>query len=363
MTTNAAVRAEERPHVLAIDDNEDNLALLEAVLDTCVLGLAGSGPEGLELARSSHPDLILLDLQMPGMDGFSVLEALRADERTARIPVVLLTAAYRDAESIARGLDLGAAEYLTKPIQAEELRVRVAAVLRATQSERELARLRRDFSSMLLHDLRTPLESVRLAVSLLGAAGPEERRKELVSMAQGGLIEVTDLVEGLIEGYRLDEGELVLDRREVDLGRMTADTAERFALIAKQRQMVIVPEVAPDLKVFADERILRRVLNNLAGNALKYASPGEIRIRAVAEDGRVKIEVVDQGPGMDPEIRERAFDRFFHQGRRRDKHQGGFGLGLAFCKQAIEGHGGEIGIDSLPGRGTRVWLRLPTRAT
>ncbi|MBM3270012.1 MAG: hybrid sensor histidine kinase/response regulator [Candidatus Sericytochromatia bacterium] len=356
------IMRDQRPRVLAIDDNEDNLALLEGVLDSCDLTLAGSGPAGLEIARSSHPDLILLDIQMPGMDGFSVLQALRADDRTARIPVVLLTAAYRDAESIARGLELGAAEYLTKPIQAEELRVRVGAVLRSTASERELARLRRDFSSMLLHDLRTPLESVRLAVSLLGGQAPEDRRKELVAMANGGLIEVVDLVEGLIEGYRLDEGELVLDRRDVNISQLAAAIVSRFALIAKQRQMRILPEIAPpDLRAYADERILRRVLNNLVGNALKYAEPGDIRVRAVIEGRRLKVEVIDSGPGMEPEVRDRAFDRFFHQGRRRDKHQGGFGLGLAFCKQAVEAHGGEIGIDSAQGRGTRVWLFLPCR--
>lgn len=358
-----AVQSQEaRPRILAIDDNADNLALLEGILIDCDVAQAFSGPEGLELARKSSPELILLDLQMPGMDGFMVLEALRADKRARRIPVILLTAAYRDPESIARGLSLGATEYLTKPIQAEELRVRIAAVLRATRAERELERLRRDFASMLLHDMRTPLESVRLAVSLLGSIPVEERRKELVAMAQAGLIEVSDLVEGLIEGYRLDEGELLLDLREVRLNALTAEVIDRLSLIARQRQMTLWADIPTDLVVRADLRILRRILSNLVGNALKYADPGEIRVSATSEENGVLIEVVDEGPGMTAEIRERAFDRFFHQKRRRDRHQGGFGLGLAFCKQAVEAHGGQIGIDSEPGKGTRVWFRLPDQA-
>ncbi len=348
-----------RPKILAIDDNADNLALLEGILVDCDVAQASSGPEGLDAARKTLPELILLDLQMPGMDGFMVLEALRADKRVRRIPVILLTAAFRDPESIARGLALGATEYLTKPIQAEELRVRIAAVLRAARAERELERLRRDFASMLLHDMRTPLESVRLAASLLGTVEAADRRKELVSMAQAGLIEVSDLVEGLIEGNRLDEGELLLDIREVRLPELAAEVIDRLSLIARQRQMTLEQHVPPDLVVRADQRIMRRVLANLVGNALKYADPGVIQVNATQSGDGVLIEVADQGPGMTPEIRSKAFDRFFHQKRRRDRHQGGFGLGLAFCKQAIEAHGGQIGIDSAPGRGTRVWFRLP----
>lgn len=358
----AAQAEEARPKILAIDDNADNLALLEGILVDCDVAQASSGPEGLETARKSLPELILLDLQMPGMDGFMVLEALRADKRARRIPVILLTAAFRDPESIARGLALGATEYLTKPIQAEELRVRIAAVLRAARAERELERLRRDFASMLLHDMRTPLESVRLAVSLLGTVSVEERRKELVAMAQAGLIEVSDLVEGLIEGYRLDEGELLLDLRDVRLHGLAAEVIDRLSLIARQRQMTLQQHVPADLVVRADQRILRRILANLLGNALKYADPGTIRVDATPSTDGVLVEVADQGPGMTPEIQAKAFDRFYHQKRRRDRHQGGFGLGLAFCKQAVEAHGGQIGIDSGPGKGTRVWFRLPSQA-
>ncbi|MBU6429593.1 MAG: response regulator, partial [Cyanobacteria bacterium REEB65] len=136
--------------ILAIDDHPDNLALYEAILADSEVRLAPDGPSGLALATTDPPELILLDVQMPGMDGFQTLEALRAHPKTAEVPVILITASMRDSHDIERGLALGAVEYLTKPIKPDELKVRIRAVLRATRAERELERLRADFAAMLL---------------------------------------------------------------------------------------------------------------------------------------------------------------------------------------------------------------------
>ena len=344
--------------ILAIDDNSDNLALLEALLPEYRLELASSGAEGLEKARTFRPDLVLLDVHMPGMDGFATLEAMRRDSRIDHIPVILLTAAFKDPDSIRRGLELGASEYLTKPLQTEELLVRVHAVLRAASAERELEQLRRDFSAMLLHDLRAPLESVRLALSLLDRQASEPQH-QLVSLARTGLSEVEDLVEGLIEGYRLDEGELPLEPSEFDLAPLCAEVAQQAALQARQRGMDIRLAVPPDVRCRADRRIVRRVLANLVGNAIKYADPGDIVVSAAVTAEQVQVEVQDQGPGMAPDVAEHAFDRYFHQSRRREKESGGLGLGLAFCRQAIEAHGGTIAVQTQIGQPTSIGFTLP----
>jgi two-component system sensor histidine kinase/response regulator len=348
----------DRPRLLVIDDNADNVALLENILGAYEIVSASSGMEGLKQVRTLRPELVLLDLQMPGMDGFAVLEEIQADARTRGIPVVLLTAALRDPASIARGLAAGATEYLTKPINAEELRVRVSAVLRTHRAERELARLRRDFASMLLHDIRTPLESVRLAVSLLGSASAPAQRAELIELAQAGLSEVAEMTEELIEGNRLEEGEIVLERRKLDAADLAREVLDRLSLMAKQRHMELILEMPAGLMVDADSRVLRRMLANLVNNAIKYASPGKVVLRGLRLDTGVRLEVEDEGPGMSEEDLERAFDRYFHRMRRRERNQTGFGLGLAFVKRAGEAHGGQVGIDSGPGRGTRVWLLL-----
>lgn len=344
--------------LLAVDDHPDNLALLEALLPDYRLELASSGSEALEKARTFQPDLVLLDIHMPGMDGFATLDAMRQDSRISHIPVILLTAAFKDAENIKRGLDLGASEYLTKPIQTEELRVRVKAVLKAKAAERELERLRRDFSAMLLHDLRAPLESVRLALALI-ERNADDRNREILALARSGLLEVGDLVDALVQGYRLDDGGLPLEPTDFELGALCAEVAEGVALPAAQKAMAIEIDVPADLKCRCDRRIIRRVLANLVGNALKYADPGEIRISARSEGAWARIAVTDAGPGMPPEVAEHAFDRYYHQARRRSRQSDGFGLGLAFCRQALEAHGGDIAIETSVGSPTTIRFTLP----
>ncbi|HEY9722466.1 MAG TPA: HAMP domain-containing sensor histidine kinase [Oscillatoriaceae cyanobacterium] len=349
--------------LLAIDDQPDNLALLEAFLESQGLAVrtALDGPTGLRMATESVPDLVLLDLAMPGMDGFEVLERLRAEPRTARVPVIILTANYREAAMIERGFRLGATEYLTKPIQMEELAVRVRSALRLAATERELARLRQDFSSMLVHDLRAPLDGVRLALGALSRQEtPGTGRAELFAQALGALKDMSGLIDQLLQVNRLEDEGFQAQFQTVALAPLLDESVRALRPIAAERGLTLdlaLPETK--LAVRADAKLLRRTVDNLLSNALKFTQAGRVALTVAQEGEGVRIAIADTGPGIPAEELPRLFDRNFHVARRRERPGAGFGLGLAFCERAVAAMGGKIGVESELERGSTFWIALP----
>lgn len=345
--------------VLAIDDQPDNLALLAAQLGAQGLAVltADDGPAGLALAASARPDLILLDMAMPGMDGFEVLERLRASRETKAIPVVILTAERRDAAMVERGLALGAAEYLTKPIRMDELGVRVKSVLKLAKAERELAQLRTDFASMLAHDMRAPLDGLRLTLGVLRRQeDPASPRWNLLDAALGAVEEVGGMVDDLLHANRLEDEGFRADLAPVSLGPLVARCAASLQPLAVARGLVLatgVPEGLP--LVSADAALVKRVLDNLVGNAIKFTPAGTITVTAAPVDGAVALTVRDTGPGIADERKARIFDRYY----RVDGGAAGFGLGLAFCERAAAAMGGTITVADAPGGGAAFTVTLP----
>lgn len=352
--------------ILAIDDQEDNLALLEALLSSrgFVVHTALDGPTGLELAASARPDLILLDLAMPGMDGFEVLQRLRAQRLTAKTPVIVLTANYREAEMVERGLELGATEYLTKPIQMDELVVRLKSALRLSAVERELEKLRRDFASMLVHDMRAPLDGIRLALGVLRRqeeAGTS--RFSLLDNAVGATEDLGQLIENLLQANRLEEEGFAAKAQPLDLAALLKRSVAAMQPLAEERGLALTAGPMAGLpRVEADPSLLRRVIDNLIGNALKFTEEGEVSVSARLEGDAVRVGVKDTGPGIPASALERIFDRYYQVARRKESLQGGLGLGLAFCEKAIRAMGGQIGVESTFGQGTEFWFSLPVEA-
>lgn len=348
--------------ILVVDDHEDNRALLQLMLSGRGMTYLGAedGLVGLELARRERPDLILLDLEMPRMDGFACLAALKGDTRLRHIPVIILTAARLDPASIERGLGMGADEYLMKPIHTEELVVRIRSVVRVRKAERELAQLRRDFSSMLVHDLRSPLEGVAIALNLLLQDDLEPQdATQLVRMARDQVLELSTLIEDLMELRRAEAG-LHLASSPVELGPVLDEVVCENELIARDKGLRLLLELpCPAPIIPGDRRVLKRVFTNLVSNALKFTPRGQVQIRVHPAREAVRIEVQDTGPGVEPGDAGRIFDKYFHIQRRRDRPEHGFGLGLAFCKTAVDEHGGRIGLASEPGRGATFWVELP----
>lgn len=349
--------------ILAIDDQEDNLALLRVILASRGYGVltAADGPAGLALARERRPDLILLDLAMPGMDGFEVLVRLRGDRELGRLPVIILTAAGRDAATVERGLALGATEYLTKPIQMDELAVRIASALRLAAAEQELAQLRHDFATMLVHDMRAPLDGLQLALGVLRRQEPEPSpRAELLAAAVEAIADLGGLVDGLLHANRLEDEGFRPDLAPVALAPLVARRLTLLRPLAAAKDLALTTDLPADLPpVLADPALLARVIDNLVGNAVKFTDAGTIALTAAATPEAVRLAVRDTGPGIPDAVKARIFDRYFHVARRRESHQGGFGLGLAFCERAVAAMGGTITVQDAPGGGAVFTITLP----
>lgn len=356
-----SVEAPEGPSILAIDDHEDNLALLDTLLSNNGFRVrtAGDGPTGIALALVEQPDLILLDLAMPGMDGFEVLERLLKERATARTPVIVLTANH-EADMVERGLALGATEYLSKPIQHAELVVRIRSALRLAAAEREIERLRRDFSSMLVHDMRGPLDGIRLTLGIL-------RRQESQKSLRWGLLDSSlaameglgHLMDDLLHANRMEDEGFAPRVHPLALSALVERSMRDLRPVAEESGLTLLAASPMDLPLaLADPALVKRVLDNLVGNAIKFTDKGTVHISAQVVGDVVRVTVTDTGPGIARDALAHVFDRYY-QLEHGETRRGGFGLGLAFCARAVTAMGGRIGADSEEGHGSTFWFTLP----
>jgi signal transduction histidine kinase len=357
------VPSQDAGRILVVDDQDDNVALLDAILDARGFQVlpAYDGPTGLSIAAESHPDLILLDLAMPGMDGFEVLERLRRNPRTARIPVIILTANRKEAAMVAKGLELGASEYLTKPIQMDELVVRIRNTLRLASAERELEKLRRDFASMLVHDMRAPLDGIRLTLGVLRRQEDESSaRHAMLQNALTAVEEVASLVDDLLESNRLEEEGFTPDTQPVDLSLLVKRSLTVLRPLATSRGIALSAAVPMEMPmVAADPALLKRVVDNLLSNALKFTSEGAVQVAAQHRGQQVFVEVHDTGPGIPDAMKPTIFGRYAQLEGASSERRQGYGLGLAFCDRAVRAMGGEIAVRDAAGGGSVFHFALP----
>jgi two-component system sensor histidine kinase/response regulator len=364
-------RAPSLPNVLIVDDTAENLRLLVSIL-----GAQGyearpvtSGRQALQAAERDPPDLILLDINMPQMNGYEVCLELKARERCRDVPVIFLTA-LGDVSDKVRAFEVGGVDYITKPFQVEEVlaRVRTHIALRHVsrdleQSYRrlsELEKLRDDLVRMVVHDMRSPLMVISGHLQLLRTNAGDllgEHAIDLESALQGTRT-LTAMTEDLLDVSRLENGKLVLDRRVHDLGAMASEVCRSLAVLDRER--VIEVEVRDATTIACDGALVRRVIENLLGNALKHTPDGgRVRIVLSATGSGLRVAVLDEGRGVPVEARTRIFEKFETLAARRDQRYHSVGLGLAFCKLAVEAHGGSIGVDAAEPRGSVFWFELP----
>ena len=346
--------------VLVVDDFPDALALYEAVLaeDGHHVRTASSGVDALRRIDEREPELVLLDVSMPGLDGVEVLRRLRA-RRGGGPAVIMLTAARREPHAIEAGLKEGADAYLTKPIDSRELLARVRAALEAFRLRRMLEAQRRDHIAMLVHDLRHPLSSLALIGEVLEAEDltPAERRSA-VAQIRGMCAEMSRLVDGVLVASRLEAGVFAVEPRVVSVAAVVEPTLAVFTPVAARRHVALVFEGAIETQMRADPQKLRQALDNLVANALKFTPRGgRVRLRVSREPSRVVFEIADTGPGVPPEERGSIFDRY-KQGSR-GRAAGGAGLGLAIARGIAEAHQGTLEVDAGDLGGAAFRLALP----
>jgi two-component system, sensor histidine kinase and response regulator len=359
--------------ILVVDDTPDNLFLIQAILEEegYQIEIVDNGREALEKIEENPPDLLLLDVMMPGMDGFEVTRRIRQNEKLPFMPILLITA--YDQPSVAQGLDTGADDFIRKPVDFDELLARVRSLLNLKHSvdERDqIARQREDFVSRLTHDLRTPLVAAdrMLALFLQGAFGelPEGMTEAIAIMVRSNQ-NLLEMVNMLLEVYRYEAGRKTLSMISVDLRQLLAEVIQALSPIAMDKGLQIQSNLnqwdAP-VEVMGDRLELHRVFTNLIGNAVKFTDTGSVSVYLFAptlstesrpSSSVVRIEVTDTGPGISPEQKETLFQPFWH-----GKHQrSGSGLGLHLSRQIVMIHQGKIQVESEVGKGSTFTVELP----
>ena len=331
--------------ILIVDDFPDTLVLYEAVLtdDGHRVRKAQSGVEALRLIDEREPELVMLDVSMPGMDGVEVLRRLRL-RRGGGPSVIMLTAARREPHAIEAGLKEGADAYLTKPIDSRELIARVRAALETFRLKRLLEGQRRDHIAMLVHDLRHPLSSLGLIAEVLESEDmtPTERHAA-VTQIRGMCREMARLVDGVLVASRLEAGVFSVEPRAISVGQVIEPMLAVFTPVATRRRVALVFEGSLEMEVRADPQKLRQALDNLVANALKFTPRGgRVVVRVSREEGKVAFEISDTGPGIPASERETIFDRY-KQGAR-GRAAGGAGLGLAIARGIAEAHHGTVAV-------------------
>lgn len=362
--------------ILVVDDNAENRALAEATLtdDGYRVVLASGGEAGIAAFERERPDCVLLDVRMPGIDGPTACERIRALPGGNDVPIVFVTA-QRDVETFDRALHAGGDDFLSKPFRPNELiaRVQAALKLRRLAAERsdlyaqvkqqrdDLQRLqlqKEQLVAFLVHDLKNPVNAIELHAELVlrDPNGSERSRRAAGKIRDEGRA-LLRMITTLLDISKADEGRLAPARRHFEIDPLVGGVIDELEIRAHTAGVRLAREVsAPTLS--GDPDLLRRVLENLIENAIRHAPEGsEVRVTARTADGGIELRVQDAGPGVPAEQRERVFERFVQAGG--VAMRANRGLGLAFCKLAVEAHGGRIWIeDASPGAAFCVWIAM-----
>jgi len=357
----------ERPdRLLVVDDVSDNIHLIRAILaeEAYTILEARNGQEALEIIPRDLPDLILLDVMMPGMDGYEVTRRVRSMEGIPFIPILLITA--YDQPSAVRGLDLGADEFIRKPVEADELVARVRSLLRlkhSIEARDRVEKQRQDFVYRLTHDLRTPLVAADKMLELLqeGVLGeiPPEVKEALAVMSRSNR-DLLEMVNKLLDIYRYESGSKTLNMQTIHLGEIMTQVVNSLHPIAFSKHLDLHLDLPPHLTPIQGDRLeLMRVFNNLIGNSLKFTDQGMVKVSVRETRTETIVAVEDTGPGI-PEAEQQLLFQRFHQGKH---HKQGSGLGLYLSHYIVSAHGGKIEVNSVPGRGCCFSVHLPHALT
>jgi CheY-like chemotaxis protein len=372
----------ERPTVLVVDDTQDNLALMSSLLRSEYrVKIATCGEKALRIAMSeSPPDLILLDIMMPNMDGYEVCMRLKRNPKTKHIPVIFLTAkAEEDDEK--RGLELGAVDYITKPISPSLVMARVknhlalkgmTDFLQERNTELRQARAmadqanhaKSDFLASMSHELRSPLNAILGFAQLLESdvPPPTSSQKESLSRILKAGWHLLKLINEVLDLAKIESRQVDLSQEPVSLGEVMLECEDMVRSQAGPHGIhLLFPTATPNEFVLADRTRVKQILLNLLSNAIKYNHvDGTVAIDcAVGSPGFTRVSVKDSGDGLRPDQIGDLFQAFNRLGQEGGGVEG-TGIGLVVTKQLVERMGGQVGVESAVGIGSTFWFELPT---
>lgn len=366
---------------LLVDDLEENLVALEALLkrDGLVCHTARSGEDALELMLVHDYALALLDVQMPGMDGFELAEFMRSNERSRRIPIIFVTAGSGDSTRRFRGYEAGAVDFIQKPIEADILRSKANVFfdlydqrLQIAAQRDELAALgvslkaadtqKNRFLAVLAHELRNPIMALIAGLRLLERREGTDAVPQIRSAMNRSLSHMTRLVEDLLDISRIEQGKISLKREQLIVQDVIAFAVETVQPAIDSAGHALHLDLPPEpLALLADHARVTQIIGNLISNAARYtADGGEIRVALRAQGPWAVITVSDNGVGIPPSQQDRIFDIFAQVAEDGRMNQEGLGIGLALVKQLVELHGGHIALQSsVSGEGSTFEVQLP----
>ena len=380
----AAKTSEGGAMILVVDDNEANRDVLSRRLQQQghVVVTAANGYEALDVAHTQTFDMVMLDIMMPEMDGYETLRQFKADGSLSNIPVIMISAA-DDQESVIRCIEMGAVDFLPKPFDPILLKARTNACLenkRARDAEvklfeelqasykklQQLEEQRDSLTHMIVHDLRTPLCSVISGLQTMPVMGElNSDQEEMMAIALEGGQVLLGMINGLLDVDKMESGAMQLDKVVLDARALLASATGQVAQLASSSNLTLKDISDEELTFFeGDEDVLRRVLVNLLGNAIKFTpAGGTVTTSAtVAQGGKFLLfSVSDTGEGIPTEAFARIFEKFGQVESRQSGRLMSTGLGLTFCKLAVEAHGGRIDVDSTAGEGSCFFFTIPLK--
>lgn len=365
--------------ILIVDDKPENLVSLRRFLEHNHLEVdeASSGEEALRKVLKTVYSLIILDVQMPGMDGFEVAETILGYSKAKDTPILFLSAVNIDKEFITRGYLSGAVDYITKPFDPDILLLKVKTFNRLFEQTNELKKIQKalkkeilhrkelekkkdEFISIASHELKTPLTSIRGYVQLLERMIQKEDNEALnnyITKVSTQINKLGDLVSDLLDISNMESGKMKFNIRPFSFEDMLNNAIDNIQQIHPEHRISRIGSA--NFFYPGDEMRLEQVVVNYLTNAIKYSpDEKEIEVETLTADNMLEVRVKDHGIGISKELQEQLFEKFFRVEETSNRFQG-LGIGLFICQEIIQRHGGQCGVESEPGKGSTFYFKLP----
>jgi signal transduction histidine kinase len=383
---------EKKYDILIVDDRPENLLTLEGILESPQLNIikARSGNEALGLLLEYDVALVLMDVQMPGMDGFETAEIMRSSERTKHIPIIFVTAISKQRKHIFKGYETGAVDYLYKPLDLEILKSKISAFIElfkykesleqtaaklqetveqlhdAKIAAEEATKAKSTFLASMSHEIRTPLNGI-IGIAELGlldkdlSALQAERFLDIKNSGQNLL----EIINDILDISKIEAGKLDLEETEFSIREMLDTVFKIINVFAQNKDIDLIVEMTPDIPdiLIGDQLRIRQILTNLLNNAVKFTDKGLVRLRIelidlVEEQIRLRFCVEDTGIGIAKENQELLFEKYTQAEASTTRKHGGTGLGLNIARMLVDLMGGKIDLDSEEGKGSRFFFTI-----
>lgn len=363
--------------ILVVDDVISNVLLLKVLLAAQKFNVitASNGMEAIDITKKQQPDLILLDVMMPGMSGFEVAQKLKNDPEVQHIPIIFLTALNSTAD-IVTGFKVGANDFISKPFNKEELVIRVShqisliaakrIILQKTEELKKTIQGRDKMYSVIAHDLRSPLGSIKMVLNMfVMTMSPQmigEEQYEMLDSANKSTEELFNLLDNLLKWTKTQTGRLKVVFQDFELVKSISGVLEIFSLVSSSKNIELIFDSNEEINVRGDIDIVKTITRNLLSNAIKFSFSGsKIIIEVKKIDNMAVVSVKDFGKGMSQEEQQKLFNSETHFSKYGTNNEEGSGLGLLLCKDFATKNRGDLWLQSEEGKGSTFFFSVPLK--